>query len=95
MIALKMENLEKLDFMYFHGSQSPIRLLRVSCVIKSYFSNLVQPIDLIFYKMIEMIEQNILNSIVQIFYLGPDSLFLARSIFSADDVIRIKSGNAI
>ena len=43
--------------------------------------------------MIEIIEQNFL--IVQIFYLGPNFLFLARSIFSADDVTHIKSGNPI
>ena len=37
-----------------HGSQSPIRLLRVShCAI---FFNMVQPIDPIFCKMIEIIE---------------------------------------
>ena len=54
-----------------HGSQSPIRLLRVSyCVIKSHiFFNMIQPIDLIFCKMIEIIEQTF--AIVQIFYLGP------------------------
>ena len=31
------------------------------CYKKSYFSNMVQPIDLIFCKMIDMIEQNIFN----------------------------------
>ena len=46
----------------FHGSQSPIKLLKVShCYKKSYFFNMVQPIDLIFCKVIEMIEQNIFN----------------------------------
>ena len=46
----------------FHVSQSPIKLLRVShCVRKSLIFNMVQPIDLIFYKVIEMIEQNIFN----------------------------------
>ena len=63
------------------------------CYKKSYFFNMVQPIDLIFCKVIEMIEENIL--IVQIFHLDPNFLFLDRSIFSADDVTRIKSGNPI
>ena len=31
------------------------------CYKKSYFSNMVQPIDLIFCRMIEIIEQNIFN----------------------------------
>ena len=46
-----------------HGSRSPIKLLRVSrCLIKSFiFFNIVQPIDLIFCKMVEIIEQNIFN----------------------------------
>ena len=75
-----------------HGSQFPIRLLKVSIVLqKVLFFNIIQPIDLIFCKMIEIIEQNF--SIVQIFYLGANSLFLARSIYSADDVTHIKSGN--
>ena len=43
--------------------------------------------------MVEIIEQNIL--IVQVFYLGPNFLFLAKSIFSADDVTRIKSRNLV
>ena len=53
----------------FHGSQSPIRLLRVSrCLVKSYiFFNMVQPIDLLFCNMVEIIEQNIFNH--------PDFLF--------------------
>ena len=47
-----------------HGSQSPIRLLRVShCVKKSLiFFNMVQAIDLIFCEIIEIIEQNFFNS---------------------------------
>ena len=46
----------------FHGSQSPIRLLRVSLFYKKYyFFNMVQTIDLIFSKMAEIIEQNIFN----------------------------------
>ena len=32
---------------------------------------------------------------MQIFYLGPNFLLQAKSIFSADDVTRIKSGNPI
>ena len=60
---------------------------------KFYFFNIVQPIDLIFFKIVEIIEQNIFNSAD--FYLGPNFLFLAKSIFSADDVTRIKSGNPI
>ena len=61
----------------FYGSQSPIRLLGVShCVVKSLIFYMVQPIDLIFCKMIEMIEQNIFNRAN--FYLGPNFLFLAR-----------------
>ena len=45
-----------------HGSQSPIKLLRVShCPIKFYLFNMVQPIDLIFCKMVEITEQNIFN----------------------------------
>ena len=63
------------------------------CYKKSYFFDIVQPIDLIFCKMIEMIEQKIFNCAD--FYLGPNFLFLARSIFSADGVIHIKSGNPI
>ena len=63
------------------------------CYKKSYFFNMVQPIDLIFSEVIKMIEQNIFNRAD--FYLGPNFLFLARSIFSADDVTRIKSGNPI
>ena len=43
--------------------------------------------------MIEIIEQNF--SLMQIFQLGPISLFLAREIFSADDVTYIKSGNSM
>ena len=31
------------------------------CYKKSHFLNMVEPVDLIFYKMIEMIEQNIFN----------------------------------
>ena len=45
-----------------HGSQSPIKLLRVShCVIKVLFFNMVQPIDLIFWWLIEIVEQNFFN----------------------------------
>ena len=45
-----------------HDSQSPITLLRIShSVIKSLTFNMVQPIDLILCKMIEIIEQNIFN----------------------------------
>ena len=51
---------------------------------------MVQPIDLIFCKMTEMIVL-----IMQIFRLGLCFLFLARSKLSADDVTRIKSGNPI
>ena len=43
--------------------------------------------------MIEIIEQNFFNRAD--FYLGPNFLFLARSIFSADDVTHIKSGSPI
>ena len=43
--------------------------------------------------MVETIEQNIFNHVD--FYSGPNFLFLAKSIFSADDVTRIKSGNPI
>ena len=47
----------------------------------------------IFCKMKEIIEQNFFNRAD--FYLGPNFLFLARGIFSADDVTHIKSGNPI
>ena len=60
---------------------------------KFYFFNMVQPIDLIFCKMVEIIEEHIFNRAD--FYLGRNFLFLAKSIFSADDVTRIKSGNPI
>ena len=63
------------------------------CYKKSYVFNMVQPVDLIFCKVIEMIAQNIFNRAD--FYLGPNFLFLARSMFSTDDVTRIKSGNPI
>ena len=62
------------------------------CYEKSYFFNMIQPIDLTFCKMIELIEQNFFNCAD---YLGPNFLFLARSIFSADDVTHIKSRNPI
>ena len=42
--------------------------------------------------MVEIIEQNIFNRAD--FYLGPNFLLLTKSIFSADDVTRIKSENA-
>ena len=55
---------------------------------------MVQPVDLFFCNMMEMIKQNIFNR-SGFFYLGPNFLFLARSMFSADDVTRIKFGNPI
>ena len=54
---------------------------------------MVQPIDLIFCKVIEIIEQNVFKHAY--FYSGPNFLLMARSIFSADDVTHIKSGNPI
>ena len=54
---------------------------------------MVQSIDLIFCKIVEIIEQNFFNRAD--FYLGPNFLFLARSIFTADDLTHIKSGNPI
>ena len=60
---------------------------------KFYFFNMVQPIDLIFAGWWKLLNRTFL--IVQIFYLGPNFLFLAKSIFSADEVTRIKSGNPI
>ena len=54
------------------------------CYKKSNFLNMVQPINLVFCKMIEIIKRTF--SMVQIFYLGPNFIFLDRSIFSADDV---------
>ena len=62
------------------------------CYKKSYFFKMVQPIDLLFCKMIEIVEQNFFNH-TDFFYLGPEFLFLAKSIFSADDVTHVKSGN--
>ena len=47
----------------------------------------------LFCKMIEIIEKNIFNHAD--FLFGRNLLFLARSIFSADDVTHIKSGNPI
>ena len=63
------------------------------CYEKSYFFNMVQPIDLICCKMIEIIEQNFFNR----------ADFLFRSWFSfsgqlnisADDVTHIKKGSPI
>ena len=43
------------------------------CYEKSYFFGMAQPIDLIFCKMIEIIEQNFFNHVD--FYLGPKFLF--------------------
>ena len=62
---------------------------------------MVQPINLAFCKMIEIIERNFFEIIERNFfnradfYLGPNFLCLARSIFSADDVTHIKSVNPI
>ena len=76
-------------FSALYGPQYPIRLLRVShYVMKSLFFNMVQPIELICCKMIEIIEQN--------FFIRAD--FIIRSWFSfsgqinvsADDVTHIK-----
>ena len=54
--------------MQCHGSQSLIRLLKVSRrVMKNLLFNMVQPIDLIFCKIIEIIEQTF--SIVQTDFL--------------------------
>ena len=61
--------------------------------IKPYVFNMVQPINLIFCEVIEIIEQKF--SKVQIFYLDPSFLLLVRSIFLADDIIHIKYGNSI
>ena len=58
---------------------------------KVSFFSMDQPIDLTFCKMIEIIEQNFFNH--EDFYLDPTFLFVARYIFSADDVIHIKSVN--
>ena len=52
-----------------------------------------QPIDLISCKMTEIIEQNF--SIVQLFIQVLIFFFLARSIFSTDNVTHIKSRNPI
>ena len=41
------------------------QIVKSTCYKKSDFLNMVQPIDLIFCKVIEMIEQNIFN--LQIF----------------------------
>ena len=43
------------------------------CYKKSFFLNMVQPVDQICYKMIEIIKQNFFNSVD--FYLGPNFLF--------------------
>ena len=47
------------------------------CYKKSYFSNMVQPIDLIFCKMIEIIAQNFFN---RADFLVSSSLFLSGQI---------------
>ena len=48
----------------FHGSRSPTKLLGVShCVIKGLIFYMVQPIDIFFSKIIEVIEQNIFNRV--------------------------------
>ena len=75
MVGVSIE-LRMVHTVQFHGSLSPVRLLRVSrCVIKSYFFNMVQPIDQTFCKTIKIIKQSFLSSAN---FLGPNFLFLAR-----------------
>ena len=77
-----------------HGSVSNQIVKSLSLSYKKFcFFNIVQSIDLIFCKMAEIIEQNIFN--LADFYSGPNFIFLAKSIFSADNVTPIKSGNPI
>ena len=64
------------------------------CHEKSYFFNMVQPINLLFCKMTEIIEQNVFNR-AEFLLRSKFSFFLARSTFSADDVTHIKSINPI
>ena len=76
------------------GSQCPIKLLRVShCVVKSLIFQHGSSYRSIFLWLIEIVEQNFFNRAD--FYSGLNSLFLARLIFSGDDLSHTKSGNPI